>query len=266
MSFVKSFRLGIAALTAATLIACGGGGGSGIKFSEPIDKETPAFMSTSISIESISRIPANSPPTQTLAVVNVIEALENYSIKTRFEVAIDGLYYDKDNTQLNDLVKSKIGTANKLTQGIYKNSYAGGMSQYSGLTEINPIISIYDIGDGVSKLERYSGFEPYQRIFSSTSDPILVSLIDDSAKNLQPQLMINYVGFDVLYHSVSVSLGFSPSVPRYLVELCLWKNYASSIKRCDFIRLAYSGTAPSRESSDFIPFIQLKLNSLGLTN
>lgn len=261
----KIIQLLFVTASIAFLAACGGGGGSGeIKFSAPIDTQIPAFMSSSISVEQISRIPINSSPNQTLVVVNVIEALQDYSIKTRYEVAVNGLFYDKNDAQLNDLVKSKIELLNKSTQGVYKKYSISRLSIgfQPPLTSVSLNVN-HEIENEVSKIVQYKGFD-YPRQFSSESDPALITLLEGEVNNLQPQLMKNYVEFDIMSVSQGGPIGFGQSNIKTLVEVCLWKNFVSNIKRCDFIRIAYDGAQPNSSEPDFKYFIESKLEKINL--
>jgi hypothetical protein len=264
MKFV--FKTSLAAVSLALLTACGGGGGGGGggEFNLSADTQIPAFMSTSISIEKLSRIPINSSPNQTLAVVNVIESAQGYSVKTRYEVAVNGLFYDTNDAQLNDLVKAKIVSLNKSIQGVYRKYSIDTLSSGSQppLTTAS-LNGIYEIESGISKIELYKEFS-YPRQFFSEGDPALIALLEIEVNNLQPQLMRNYVEFDIKYVSQGGSFGFGQSNVKTLVEVCLWKNHISNIKRCDFIRIAYDGAQPNSSAPDFRYFIGNKLRGINL--
>lgn len=262
---LKKLKYAAAVAALSLLAACGGGGGGGgVEFKLSADTQIPAFMSSSISIEKISRIPINSSPSQTLAVVNVIEGFQNYSTKTRYEVTLNGLFYDVSDTQLNDLIKAKIGLINKSTQGVYKKYSISGLSISSQPPSTSVSLDgIYEIENGVSKIEKYRGFD-YPRQFLSENDPTLIALIEGEINNLQPQLMKNYVGFDIMYVSQGGSVGFGQSNIKTLVEICLWKNHTTNIKRCDFIRIAYDGSQPNSSDPGFKSFIEGEIRKINL--
>lgn len=261
---LKKLKYAAAVAAFSLLAACGGGGGGGVEFKLSADTQISAFMSSSISIEKISRIPNNSSPSQTLAVVNVIEGFQNYSTKTMYEVAVNGLFYDVSDTQLNDLIKAKIGSLNKSAQGVYKKYSISGLSISSEPPSTSVYLDgFYEIENGVSKIEKYRGFD-YLRQFISENDPALIALLQGEINNLQPQLMKNYVGFDIMYVSQGGSVGFGQSNIKTLVEICLWKNYITDIKRCDFIRIAYDGSQPNSSDPNFKSYIEGEIRKINL--
>lgn len=244
------------------------GGSAGVI--APVNPNIVSFMSSNITIEKISRIPINSSPNQTLAVVDVIEAFSDYSLRTRYEIAVDGIFYDKNDPQLNNSVKEKVRLINKSVKGIYKESSIDGLTvnSFPPATIVSKVVSSYDIGNGISRLEEYSGFDVYPLVVSSVGDPVLKSLIEKVIINAQPQYMLNYDGFTVSSMSVSSNWGRSAQQsPTYtLVEACLLRKNTLSIKRCEFVRVAFNTYIPNSYDSDFLPFIRNKLIALGLTS